>query len=490
MPVSLLRFIVVLLLLAGCAPKPVVRTGGDELLALPVWTQLGPNDALILRAVVPAGASCPVAEVDGVALAMSLRAAATPSSLVSSGNLAFRPIFDVVSCELGLPADACQVSVAGRSVALGRRDGATRRIVVLGDTGCRIKVPAKGAGDPIQDCSDPHAWPWARIAAAAASTDPDLVIHVGDYHYREYCEDPLRCDRIIKNGTVVGYGWGGWQADFFTPAAPLLGKAPWVFVRGNHENCDRGGEGWMRFFAPTAYGACSDQRYRSESRSVLGNNFTADAYRIDIDAGLGLVVADNAGHEDFRPASATSADLDLFRSTLAILRETRPEQQLWLLSHRPLWYDLPKPESQPNAFQAALHRPPPNLQIVFSGHEHAFETLTFPADADLDGYPEGRPAQVVVGNSGTQLESLDPQSSLYEGTNGAAGSKERASPGEHRYEGVTADSGILLNRYGFLLLERDSNGWAGTVMDADGRTLSRCRLNGKDKQFECQFPGH
>ena len=95
----------------------------------------------------------------------------------------------------------------------------SRRIVVVGDTGCRIKVLANGAGDPIQDCANPEAWPWPRIAAAAARTRPDLVIHVGDYHYREYCDDAERCRSVIAHGVVVNYGWTGWDADFFAPAA-------------------------------------------------------------------------------------------------------------------------------------------------------------------------------------------------------------------------------------------------------------------------------
>lgn len=482
MPAALLA-----LLLAGCATAPgsSYMRGQDVLHS---WTQFGPGGVLSLRAVVPAGTNCPSADVDGVAQRMTLRAAASTSATVFAANPAFNPPFAVASCELGLPADTGQVHLAGRRVALGQHPGQTRRIVVVGDTGCRIKVPASGAGDPVQDCSDPQAWPWARIAAAAARTNPDLIIHLGDYHYREYCDDPLRCDRFRQSGTIIGYGWAGWQADFFAPAGSLLGQAPWVFVRGNHENCDRSGEGWMRFLAPAAYVACTDQRYRTPSRSLLSSNFTADAYRINIDSELGLVVADNAGHEDYRPASALPAELDLFRQTLAALRAAPAGQRQWLLAHRPLWYDLLPPELPENAFQAALHQPPSTLQLVLSGHQHAFGTLAFRADADPERYPEGRPAQLIVGASGTQLESLDPKSPLYEGKDGA-GSRERSAPDGRLYEGLAAASGIVLNRYGFLLLERDEGDWSGTVLDADGVVLTRCRLKGEAKQFDCRFPG-
>jgi hypothetical protein len=43
--------------------------------------------------------------------------------------------------------------------------------------------------------------------------------------------------------TPVGDNWDAWNADFFTPAAQLLTAAPWVFSRGNHEDCGRSWRG-------------------------------------------------------------------------------------------------------------------------------------------------------------------------------------------------------------------------------------------------------
>ncbi len=490
-----LSILATLVWLAGCATPAL-----DRERPLNSWIQRGAGSSAALRAIVPSGANCPLAMIDGMARPMQVRAQATPASLPgmhkpdnaaagNSDNPAFNPDFAVVSCELTLPpSSASEVSINGRRLPLPK--AGTRRIVVLGDTGCRIKVPANGKSDPIQDCANPQAWPWAKIAAAAARTQPDLVIHVGDYHYREYCDDPKRCRPLLEKGMVVSYGWAGWNADFFTPAAPLLATAPWVFVRGNHENCDRGGEGWMRFLSPLPYRACANQRYKSASRSQLSNNFTADAYRIDLDEHLALAIVDNSGHEDYRAASETPEDVDLFRQTLAALRETPPTQQLWLFSHKPIWYDLLGPTSQPNALQKTLRQAPPNnLQIAFAGHQHAFATINFASDADPDYSPSGRPAQAIVGGSGTQLESLDPQSPFYEGVTGI-GSQERVQPDERLYDGVAATSGIVLNRYSFLLLERDAAGLAGTVMDSDGLPIARCRLNGNNKALACQFPEH
>lgn len=417
---------------------------------------------------------------------MDMRVRASATGGAPSANPAFAPAMPVTACELALPGPAGTVVTGG--AVLRWQAGLPARIAVVGDTGCRIKVPARGGGDPIQDCADPAAWPWPDVAAAAARLAPDLVIHVGDYHYREYCEDAGRCAALQAAGTTVGYGWTGWEADFFGPARPLLLAAPWVFVRGNHENCDRAGEGWMRFLSPEPYRACHDQRYKSPTRSVLANNGTADAYRVDLGDTLALVVADNAGHEDYRPLSAAPSEMDLFRRALAELRRSpRPARQ-WLLSHRPVWYDLLRPESEPNAFQATLRdSPPPSLQLVFSGHQHAFRTLAFEPGADATHYPAGRPGQVIVGGSGTQLESMDPDSPLYERDAGP-GSREQRVPPDRGFDGVRASSGLLLNRHGFLLLQREGRGWSGTVHDARGAVVTRCRLEDDGKELACRFP--
>ena len=470
--------------LAGCATPPF-----DQARPLTHWIQQAPGGGMALRAIVRSGAECPVVSVDRVERTMQIRAQATPAPRLGApipDNPAFNPDFEVASCELTLERSVSEVSIEGDRLALPKRD--TRRIVVVGDTGCRIKVPASGQGDPIQDCANPEAWPWPKIASAAARTQPDLVIHVGDYHYREYCADAQRCQALWEQGTIISYGWAGWNADFFTPAASLLAVAPWVFVRGNHENCDRAGEGWMRFLSPGPYRACADQRIKSASRSLLGNNLTDDAYRIDLNDQLALMVADNSAHEDYRPASATPQELELFRQTLAALRAAPATQQLWLFSHKPLWYDLLGPVAQPNALQMVLRNTlPANLTLAFAGHQHAFETINFAPDADLTYHPSGRPAQVIVGGSGSQLESLDPESPLYEGVSGV-GSQERAQPDGRRYDGVAAASGIVLNRYSFLLLERDDTGWAATVLDKEGLPLSHCRLSGGKKELACTFP--
>src|SRR6266853_1855600 len=109
---------------------------------------------------------------DGTAVPMAVRAEpAQPFGNVKPAE------FPVRSCEVAVPQGAQTALLDGKALTLPR--GNPRRILVFGATGCRL------LGATAQDCNDPTDWPFARIATLAAAAQPDLVIHVGDYHYRE-----------------------------------------------------------------------------------------------------------------------------------------------------------------------------------------------------------------------------------------------------------------------------------------------------------------
>jgi hypothetical protein len=156
-----------------------------------------------------------------------------------------------------------------------------RRIVLVGDTGCRLKK----AEDAWQACNDPEAWTFAEVARAAAAAHPDLVLHVGDYHYRENAcpEGHAGC-----TGSPWAYGWDAWDADFFSPAAPLLAAAPWVMVRGNHEECARAGQGWWLLLDPhplSGNTGCADPAQDADGNHTL-------PYAVDLGGHARLIVAD------------------------------------------------------------------------------------------------------------------------------------------------------------------------------------------------------
>ena len=122
-------------------------------------------------------------------------------------------------------------------------------------------IPAAGLRAlPFRRCNDPVQFPLATISNFVASFSPDLIVHVGDYYYRENA-----CPTASAgNGTTTGCGgspygdnWASWNADWFTPARAMMAAAPLALTRGNHESCARGNMGWFTLLDPEAYTAAA-----------------------------------------------------------------------------------------------------------------------------------------------------------------------------------------------------------------------------------------
>jgi predicted phosphodiesterase len=210
----------------GLLPGPAAAN------TLAAWVELvGPDMEASIRAIVSTDSTCPELQLGDETVQMQVRAEPGPSVLAEK-----QAEFPVRVCEAKVPAAERKITLEG--VAIPVPAGEFKRIVIVGDTGCRIKKKN------TQDCNDPKYWPYPRLANQAADARPDLVIHVGDYLYREKsCQG--RTDECPES--PVGYGWNIWEVDFFAPSARLLAAAPWIMVRGNHETCKRAGEGWFRF---------------------------------------------------------------------------------------------------------------------------------------------------------------------------------------------------------------------------------------------------
>src|SRR5579862_3082554 len=165
------------------------------------WVEVGEGGQAIARVVVTKIADCPSVDADGRMLPM------TPRIPIPAG---FSP-----ACEVIIPAGTASAKIPGQTLALPHKDPSL--IAVIGDTGCRIK------GSEVQDCN--KEWPFEAVAKAALAAKPQLVIHVGDYLYRE---DPCPASEARKcGGSPYGYKWDTWNVDFFHPAAKLLAAVPW-----------------------------------------------------------------------------------------------------------------------------------------------------------------------------------------------------------------------------------------------------------------------
>jgi predicted phosphodiesterase len=395
------------------------------------WVELGPDGSSSVRVITDEEA-CPSVVFDGTAVQMGVRSAPTQSF---AGVKAAQ--FPVRGCEVAVPAGAVAAALAGTALPLARPN--PRRIVMFGDSGCRLKT-----GDPTQACNDPNAWPFAKIAAAAAAARPDLVIHVGDYQYRE---DACPAGNTGCAGSPFGYGWDTWNADFFQPAAPLLAAAPWIMVRGNHEDCGRAAEGWFRFLDRLPMQpACRD----------LTGVFVARLGK------FGVVVVDGGKAAD--PKDDASELVALLRRQFVEVLDSIPDYA-WLTTHRPLNAMLATPSGAPSnivsnkVLQRALGAVmPASIRMIVSGHIHFFQAV------DFGGV---RPPQLVVGTGGDNLNVMPPLSLIGADING------RKVVNAATYSG-----------FGYMVWDRiDDDLWAGTLFDVDGKPFNRCRL--ADRLLSC-----
>ncbi len=442
------------LVVAGCAgPVREPAAPADR-----AYVLLGPDGAPVAR-VITASADCPAIDVDGTPRPMSLRASAAtlpqrPS--VTPAAVSKPAAFPVTTCELAIPRGTRRASYAGRDLPLPKAE--PRRIVVVGDTGCRILGPANA-----QHCSDPARWPFERVARAAAATAPDLVLHVGDYHYRESPCPPLAEGCA---GSPWGYGWDAWNADFFEPASPLLAVAPWIVVRGNHETCNRAGQGWWRFLDPRP--PARSQDCNAPADDATGD--VSDPYAVPIGAATKILVFDSASVGN----APIPRDGALFATYRAQMQRAfaigPPSATLVAVHHPPLAFAAnPQRPDAPYAGNAGLQAVldslhgrayfPPEVQAVLSGHNHLFEMVAFASD---------HPAQFVSGNGGDAVDDPFP---------------DPFPPGLQPAPGTRMRELVGTNRFGFLVMERDGAGWTVRALDADGASLATCRLD--SRQASC-----
>jgi len=412
---------------------------------------LGASGQAYVRALV-AAASCPELLADGVPVPMQTRA--------EPGVAPLRPHqgkpadFPIRACEAPLPAGAHAATVAGRPLPLPV--ARVQRIVVLGDTGCRIKQ----ADHAFQDCSDAAAWPFRAVADAAAREHPDLVVHVGDYHYREnLCPPGAGCA-----GSPWGYGWDAWNADFFVPARGLLAAAPWVVARGNHETCSRAGQGWFRLLDP----APADAQRRCDAPELDGEADFSAPYAVPLGEGWQLIVFDSARASrplDLgRPADAAAyAHYEQNAAALAALAAAPGMRSIFVSHHPVLGFGMDSAR-EPAFGTPALLAPlgarfgaryfPDGIELALHGHVHTFEAI---------GFRSGHPATLVTGHGGDKLDAEVP---------------DTIAPGYASAPGVQIDFVAHAGGFGYLVLDRDAQGWQIRAQGIDGHVQARCVLAG------------
>jgi Calcineurin-like phosphoesterase len=457
-----------LLLVGTCAETlSAQEVAGTPAQASVPYVIMAPEGGAVAR--VMTMAACPFITIDGVAEAMKLRAAAgtEPQRPSLSDATDTKPsAFLLNVCETAIVQGTKQAEIAG--VALPLPKALVQRIVVIGDTGCRLKK----ADNAWQACNDPQAYPFARIAKAAAAWKPDLIIHVGDYHYREN-----ECPKSVTGcqNSPWGYGWDAWSADFFAPAAPLLQAAPLAATRGNHENCARAGQGWWRLLAPQPLRAGQD--CNDPAHDDMGDH--SDPYAVSLGENAQLILLDlaAAGNKALTYDTPEYAHLqDVYRKYAALTEKARYNIAA---NHHPILAFTAKDgkdgapsslEPGNGAIQSAFSgiNPwiiPANVQLLLSGHTHVWEQLSFRSP---------HPSQFVAGFSGTQEDVMPLPAKLIGYETPAAGAE-------------VASFSSWVNGFGWMSMERKGAAdWDVIVHAIDGHAVNHCTIRGKVSR--CDVP--
>jgi predicted phosphodiesterase len=266
-----------------------------------------------------------------------------------------------------------------------------------------------------------------------AKHKPDVIIHLGDYHYRETkCPSDANC-----LGSPFGDNGPTWEADWFEPAQALLLQAPLLLVRGNHEQCGWAPSGWLRYLA---VGPLPTQCPNIE-----------DAWTARL-PGLDVIVFDSS----FGPAGMSAPE------SLEPMRQMAEKNladlggEGWFVTHRPLWvrYDPRGTEGDVTQREAFGETMPDAVSLVFSGHIHSFQIFDM----------EDRVSQVVSGNAGVALYPA-PDETLHDILVGG----DKASM-------TLSDSG-----FGFVILERETDQrWRLQAFDLNGTQRHICMVEGRE----------
>jgi len=353
------------------------------------------RSGILARAIVPAGTSCP--SVDVTVRGKDSKVSMKPRNPGASTGDAFSA---VRVCDAALPRGATSASILGTSIPAAMPRAADS-IAYLADTGCRIKLT-------VQDCSSPRAWPLQTNASLIKDRAPDLIIHGGDFIYRETpcpaddadrcggSPDPTKGKPFLDNAAL-------WFADVLDPLAPMLSTAPILAVRGNHESCAVGGNGFFLFLdpRPSTAAACAPQ---GTTAPVYQSASWAANLSLTGGRNVRLVVVDSTNGWDqvispFMPRQRKS-----YQQALSL---TKGASESWLVVHRPLFgitssqYNkqgdhlwVPWVSADQAAGAQGLLKP---YSLIISGHEHLAQAVQVPQ----------QPPQLVAGGGGTALNPKD-----------------------------------------------------------------------------------
>lgn len=395
---------------------------------------------------------------------------------VRRAPLTAAPAFaSITVCSVAIPADAETASVAGRPIP-ARIPEQVSSIAMWGDSGCRIATWG------VQDCSDPAQWPLARISQRIADDRPDVVLFNGDFYYRE-----ASCAAVYQaqcgsspppiSGLPITDSDYGWIADALLPMAPVLSVAPLIVTRGNHEACNRAGNGYFLLFDPRPGTADVCAPVQTASGLVAAPTNPTGTYAIDLPVAKGrtlrLAIVDSAGGNDAQVDSFAQVQRPFYE---AAARMTRPVKgrESWLVTHRPSYgyvsseYAVPGTPFVPWTSldqAAASYGLLGNYDLMFSSHIHVAMAVQMP----------GLPGQLVLGNAGTMLDVPGGWALPTSGPDLGAGLPTQPP-----------SSGWVAVRFGYAMAypNDDAGSWRLSMRGTSGQQFARCGI--RDQRIYCR----
>ena len=392
----------------------LISAFANESNVMAAWVQYSAKG---VEARIVARTSCPAINVNGRDMKMIMRASPTKNH-------------PNIVCAAVISEVAKSVKINEMSLPIPQ-NSELKRIVVVGDTGCRLS----DRHGLYQECNINSLWPFVHVAESINDAKPDLIIHMGDYVYRE---SPCPKGNSGCTGSPYGDTQKTWEAELLHPTKKIHLAAPLLLVRGNHENCERAGFGWFRYFDAHEFTSKCEE--------------STDPWIVNL-PGMQIAVMDTAYVKNKKGASLGS----LFADQLAVVNP-KLHQNTWLVTHRPFWGygaddDSGKLVMLTKALQSAVAVAGLSdmIKLIVAGHIHLAELLAFKG---------AFPPQLISGNGGTQLVA--------------------SVQAPKQIDDIEIETQRVINQYGFAVMEsfvEKQNVWTISFRDVAGRELERCTLN-------------
>lgn len=311
------------------------------------WTQFVGQNQISFRAIIK-NAPCPEILIDE-----------RPMEMFERADLDIDEKIHI--CEFRGDQDLKSVKIEKENIEFAVVKPQLNKIVAFGDTGCRKKRFIS------QNCNNPDKWPFEKNSILAAGLKPDLAIHLGDYNYRDICpKDHAKCKALDLDIMDL---WEIWESDVIRPMNSLLKSTPFIFLRGNHESCDKFGKTWFKFFGGEIENETKDlclEAHKTIEVKIDNHNF------INID----------------------SSSEDNQRNELNSLVKKSSDEFMWFLTHRPFLAPGTDVNRKAPKLSTALLQPGA-LQLVMAGHTHNGSFISF---------KNNKPPELLLGNGGVMID--------------------------------------------------------------------------------------